>query len=144
VGQADICLPEPPPRGTSPVGGPCEKNTDCAGKAGYTFCWEYYFEGETYGYVNGYCIMVDCITNGCPKGSNCLQLNPGESLCMANCSDHWDCRYDEGYDCTIFVDEAYPFAVEKSGICRPGCGGNSTCPNGYTCGSEEEFCIPAD
>ncbi|MEC9072984.1 MAG: hypothetical protein VX938_11410, partial [Myxococcota bacterium] len=44
--------------GTSPVGGPCETDSDCADPG--SFCYPNMLNGSPTGFVNGYCLIDQC------------------------------------------------------------------------------------
>ena len=118
----------------SPVGGPCNDDSDCVDE-GATCYPETLESGSWTGFVQGYCLINDCTKSSCPKGSTCQQIyQSGGTACVAACDTGDDCRNDGGYGCLPF---------DTDGVCWPSCGDGSSCPDGYGCDSNQGECIPA-
>jgi hypothetical protein len=126
--------PPPPTTGTGSVGSACQSDTDCKDPGAQ--CYPYTLNGQVTGFVNGYCLVNGCTSDAsCPAGSTCEPIYQGGSgACVASCSATTDCRNTEGYMCGTLQGGAGP-------LCWPGCGQDSTCPNGYGC--EGGICMPA-
>ncbi len=114
----DTCWPGA--GGSSPVGGPCQADEDCAGDA---ICYPEGFDGGANGFIGGYCLQFDCQPGGCPEGSSCIQVSDsGTMACMASCAGGTGCPQVQGYQCTT-----------TSETCWPGCDADAECPAGYGC-----------
>ena len=115
--------------GESPVGGACETDADCMDPG--ASCYPAVLNGAGTGFVDGYCLINDCVVGGCPAGSSCREIYAnGGSACVADCEATSDCRDTGGYACF------------SPGMCFPGCGVQSTCPDAWACGGES-ICEPA-
>ena len=115
----NTCYPgeAPAPPGEGEVGSPCMANADCQGDA----C-----VGADQGFPGGYCVQFGCSdAEPCPGGSECFQLEGGDSVCLDLCRGVDDCR--DGYTCRPDV-----------GACMPGCSEDG-CPDGLVC-TEDEVC----
>ncbi|MEC8022341.1 MAG: hypothetical protein VX223_00305, partial [Myxococcota bacterium] len=124
--------PTAPVVGDGSIGSACTADGDCS-DAG-AVCYPENFNGEHTGFLNGYCIIYDCESAGCPTGSTCQTVtSDGGTACVASCQGTSDCRAEEGYACY------------QGGICFPGCGANTgaSCPINYACDIENQECIPA-
>lgn len=118
------------------AGGPCTTDSDCASVISYggtgpspqrmevpQIC----MSERTYGFPGGYCTMARCVENvrrdPCPSDFDCLVINRrGDSACMKECTGRQDCR--TSWACN-----------DDPAVCWPGCTPTS-CPTGYSCGSE--------
>jgi hypothetical protein len=117
------------PGGDSPIGGPCRTDEDCR-DTGAT-CYEEGFDGNSNGFVGGYCLVFGCTTNSCPQGGTCITVtSDGDTACFAACGDGLACPQAKGYLC----------AADDS-TCWPGCEGDGDCPAGYGCHPDDGFCV---
>lgn len=118
-----------PNTGDSPVGGPCLTNEDCADSG--AVCYPEMLNGESTGFIGGYCMIWNCTAGACPAGSQCLQVGAGgEMACMATCATNAECRDDEGYGCL------------DPGMCFAYCGQDAPCPTNYACDAAKSMCKP--
>jgi hypothetical protein len=116
----NTCYPGdgPAPPGEGDVGAPCQADGDCAGGGRCVT--------EAQDFPGGYCVIFGCSEESpCPGGSECFQLQGGDTVCLDLCQGAEDCR--DGYACRPDV-----------GACMPGCeeGG---CPEGTIC-TDEGLC----
>lgn len=115
------------------IGGACQEDDHCVDEGAWCYADFSPTTGEWTGFVNGYCMKSDCQPGGCGASGVCLTVfQDGTKGCLASCDSSADCRDDEGYSCQAF---------QETGVCLPGCGETSTCPEGYACGAGE--CVPA-
>ncbi len=108
--SSNICMPQAGGTGSSPMGGECTSDIDCA-DSGYC-----YSETE-YGYPGGFCGKSCGDDDGCPAGSSCI-LN----WCMADCIYRDDCR------------DEYACMADEGTVDRGGC--VFACTNGANCSGE--------
>jgi len=119
--------PDPPSAGDIPIGGACERDSDCADQG--AGCYPERVQGSDTGFQGGYCVKFDCGQSGCPQGSACLTVSQdGTTACFDSCGDGDSCR--AGYQCT-----------DQSNVCWPGCNSDSDCPEGSACKGDEGFCV---
>jgi len=136
----DVCntdnqcwLGEPLLETTGAIGQPCAEDADCLSPG--AFCYSEMYGGSWTGFVKGYCMSTGCTPGSCEAGAVCVAIfQDGGTGCMTNCASSADCRDDHGYACMDF---------DGTGICLPGCGETSTCPNGYGCDAVAGECVPA-
>jgi len=120
---------DPGPTGTSPVGGACARDEDCADPGGY--CYLEGYDGNANGWLGGYCFVLDCTATSCPAGSRCVAVGSnGEKGCVASCADGAPCPRDVGYACT-----------PDDQLCWPSCSRDADCPAGYGCSDEVGGCV---
>lgn len=110
--------------GTSPIGGPCQSDTDCL-DTGAT-CYPEGFDGNANGFLGGYCMIFDCTS--CPDGASCIVVTSGgDKACFQDCAAS-TCR--QGYYCA--ADDQ---------TCWPGCEADGDCPEGYGCHPDVGGCV---
>ena len=124
----NTCWPESTtPTGDSPVGGPCEGDSDC--KDPGAFCYPATVQGEATGFFLGYCMIGDCTATSCPTGSTCQPIfADGSSACVDSCGASDACG--QGYGCF------------DPGMCFPSCE-DSGCPTNFGCDAATDTCVPA-
>jgi hypothetical protein len=121
------------------VGDACNDDTDCDGGTLNAICIPEFENGESTGYVGGYCISGPCdagsqevgagalgAQTGCGEDGFCLNeqtQNGVASVCYQSCSFRSDCR--SGYACEVvgFFTNGDP-----AGRCVPSCTTNDDCP----------------
>ncbi|MBK8259262.1 MAG: DNRLRE domain-containing protein [Polyangiaceae bacterium] len=87
-----VCTP-----GSTPTGGACTAQTDCAANNNDPFCIT---ESQSE-WLNGYCSeYCDYFTNDCAAGAVCLPITSVAGLCFDGCTSNSDCR--AGYSCQDF------------------------------------------
>ncbi len=116
-----VCLPRQG-GGTTEVGGPCQRPSDCAGEPAWCVL----------DWPDGYCITFDCRVRGCAEGSTCYDLGGGDSACFKDCMTPDDCGRPE-YTCLVF-DPTRP------GACLPRCDLADICEPGQTCDPATGLC----
>jgi hypothetical protein len=89
------CIP-----GTTNVGGPCTKHSNCTASTGVhnPFC----FDEADEGYPNGYCshFCDPTVVNDCGATAICVPNGPDSAnVCMKTCTTDSQCRAAEGYFC---------------------------------------------
>jgi len=111
--QQGFCLPGTAGGGgTSPIGGACTADSDCADQGAQCAT----------GMPGGYCTVFSCNQN-CPTGSTCYQIDQqGGTACLADCTTRGDCRVPD-------------YACHSPGACLTACDANS-CPAGEVCGPD--------
>lgn len=121
----NTCYPgeEVVPPGDGEIGAPCQATADCG--AGGACVRD--------GFPDGYCVQFGCSdASPCPAGSECFQLEGGDTVCLDNCRTADECR--GGYACRPDLS-----------VCMPGCTADS-CPEGTICTEtllcEEPPCTP--
>lgn len=126
----DTCWYDGPATGEgSPIGGPCTSDDDCLDPA--AVCYEEGFDGNSNGFVGGYCLIFDCRPSDCPSGSTCVTVtDEGDTACFASCAGGVACPQAEGYLC-----------ADDDDACWPGCGSGADCPTGYGCDPDWNICI---
>jgi hypothetical protein len=100
-------------------GGSCMLDTQCAAD-NQAVCYPEYYGNQNSGYPDGYCIIWNCKTIGCPVGTACVDVNADSSACFQECSSTADCR--EGYLCD-----------SKHFVCLAGCFDQTHCPQKHFC-----------
>lgn len=112
--------------GTSPIGGPCQADTDCVDADAY--CYAEGFDGNANGFIGGYCLIFDCSASSCPAGSSCITVtSQGDKACFADCAEG-ACR--QGYAC-----------ASDDLTCWPSCESDAECPDGYGCHADVGGCV---
>jgi hypothetical protein len=114
------CWPSPGEGvGLYPEGGPCRMDTECGADFG-AVCYPEYYADQPTGFTDGYCIIWECKSAGCPVGTRCVDVNNSSSACFKECDTEDDCR--PGYLC---------HAAQK--ICVAGCETALECPQKHIC-----------
>ena len=95
--------PQPDPNAFS-VGAACERSADCVSGNLIAYCIPENVPetGEETGWVDGYCIGLECQPGDCGPSARCVALTEDQQTgCLARCGDNQaPCR--AGYQCTVF------------------------------------------
>ena len=112
--QQGFCLPGTVGGGgTSPIGGACTGDPDCADTGSQCVT----------SLPDGYCTIFGCDMSPCPSGSTCFQIDAqGGTACLADCASRSQCRAPE-------------YACHAPGACLAACDANS-CDPGEVCGPD--------
>ncbi len=89
------------------IGDECASNTECNSQEG-AIC--------DVSIPGGYCTVPNCVPNGCPVNSVCVEFDRDNSFCMEACLADSDCR-DEHVcreDLGNYGDENYGFCYIAS------------------------------
>lgn len=95
--------PQPDPNEFN-VGAACERSADCVSGSLIAYCIPANVPetGEETGWVDGYCIGLECNPGDCGPSARCVALTEDQQTgCLARCGDNQaPCR--AGYQCTAF------------------------------------------
>ena len=127
-----VCLP-----GGEIPGGTCTDDADCppgyiCDPSGSGFCIPKPCTDDADCGPNGFCFQGHCYEkcdpnapNACPPGFDCVEVSPGDFICMPTWPIGGNC--DKDGDC-------YPGYICINGICVPDrCDDGTTCPPGHIC-----------
>ncbi len=113
--NSKICMPHDGGNGSSPIGGACAANGDCA-DGGYCY------SEAAYGYTGGVCSKGCGSDNDCPANVSCL-----DNRCRSDCQYSDDCR--QGYVCLSLPGRS------DLGGCVISCVGDDDCSDGSAGGT---------
>lgn len=119
----------------TPVGAPCDGQSDCGPPNAQCFAPESQPSGTLF-WEGGYCTQ-DCAPGQppCPAGAECVDFGGGYARCLQSCRVGLsDCR--PGYACADLST--------GNAVCLPACGANSDCadPTHFDCRLCDGLCVP--
>ncbi len=118
--------------GTTPIGGPCTANTDCAATNLAPACLDETSQHFPGGFCTQWCSLAG---DDCPLGSACVAYGAtatGSGFCFPSCSTPADCA--PGYTCMN--------SGGRSGVpvCSPDCTANAECSTTHACNLDTGLC----
>jgi hypothetical protein len=119
-------------RGDRATGEACSSNGPCNGGLCITSPT---FRG-------GYC-SARCGSQfeGCEPGSQCVELDGAQAVCLSTCDGDGDCRGSEGYKCRQIGVRKDPNGNDvPNRVCVPRCQSNDECADGQHCDVDSGDC----